>query len=218
MPLDPAAAEAFIRTHTAIESPPLVPELRLHLASEITPIWQASEAALAERGVEPPFWAFPWVGGQALARYLMDHPSMVAGRRVLDFGAGSGLVAIAAARAGAAAVRAADIDPTAAAAMALNARLNGVEIGIVCADVIGTDPAADVVAVGDMCYERVLAERLVRWLRGWAALGVIVLLGDPGRTYRPADGLEELARYRVPTSLELEDRTEREAAVWRLMP
>ena len=218
MPLDPAAAAEFIRRHTVIASPPLVPEITLHLATEITPIWQASEAALQASGVEPPFWAFPWAGGQALARHVLDHPATVAGRRVLDFGAGSGLVGIAAAKAGAAAVTAVDIDPTAAAAIGLNAALNGVVLDIRCEDMIDRDPAVEIVLVGDMCYERGLAERLVRWLRHWAARGVTVLLGDPGRSYRPADGLAEQARHIVPTSLELEDRTEREAVVWRLLP
>ncbi len=217
MPLDAQAAAQFIRQHTIPARPPLVPEITLHLATEITPIWQASEVALQEAGVEPPFWAFPWVGGQALARYLLDRPDLVAGSRVLDFGAGSGLVGIAAALAGAAAVRTVDIDPTAAAAIAVNAALNGVTVEILCTDMIDQPPEADIVLVGDMCYERVLAERLVRWLRRETAKGITVLLGDPGRTYRPADGLAELARYVVPTSLELEDRVEREAVVWRLL-
>jgi predicted nicotinamide N-methyase len=210
-------AAAFIRANTAIAMPPLVPEIRLHLASEITPIWQASEDLLARANVPPPFWAFPWAGGQALARYVLDHRGSVAGRRVLDFGAGSGLVAIAAALAGAANVVAAEIDDFAAAAITLNAALNGVIVAVETADLIGTVArACDVVLVGDMCYERPLADRLTAWLRMLARDGVIVLLGDPGRSYVPTSGLVALARYTVATSRELEDRESREGVVWRV--
>jgi predicted nicotinamide N-methyase len=212
-PSDPAA---FVRANTVVEAPPLVPEIRLHLASEITPLWHATEASLARDQLPPPYWAFAWAGGQALARHLLDHPALVRGQSVLDFGAGSGLVAIAAAMAGAR-VSAAEIDPFAAAAIALNAEVNGVEVAIERADVIGREPAPwQVVLAGDMCYERPLAERLTRWLRALASESVLVLLGDPGRAYLPSEGLEELARYEVPTPLELEDRTTREGVVWRL--
>jgi predicted nicotinamide N-methyase len=207
----------FIRANTAVATPPLVPEIRLHLATEITPIWQASEDMLARGNVPPPFWAFPWAGGQALARHVLDHRGIVAGKRVLDFGAGSGLVAIAAARAGAAAVAAAEIDDFAAAAIALNAALNGVAVAVETADLIGTAGAAwDVVLVGDMCYEQPLAERLTVWLRALAGDGVAVLLGDPGRSYVPTSGLTKLARYTVPTSRELEDRESRDGVIWRV--
>jgi predicted nicotinamide N-methyase len=209
--------EAFVRANTAIVSPPLVPELRLHLATEVTPLWEATEESLARSGLPPPYWAFAWAGGQALARYLLDRPATVAGRRVLDFGAGSGLVAIAAARAGADAT-AAEIDPFATAAIRLNARLNGVVVEVEESDVIGTPGRWDVVLAGDMCYERPLAERLTAWLRRLAGEGVAVLLGDPGRTYFPAGGVERLQSYTVPTSRELEDRDSREGAVWRLLP
>ena len=218
MKITPEEAVRFIRANTEITAPSIVPELKLHLATEITPIWQASETTLAAANVPPPFWAFAWAGGQALARHVLDRPSSVKGRRVLDFGAGSGLLAIAAAKCGADRVRAAEIDPIACAAIGLNAALNGVEIEIMEDDVIDREIGLDLVLVGDMCYERPLAERLVRWLRGAAARGVTVLLGDPGRSYRPTEGLVEVARYRVPTSLELEDRAEREGIVWRLMP
>jgi len=212
-PSDPAA---FVRANTVVAAPPLVPEIRLHLASEITPLWHATEASLARDQLPPPYWAFAWAGGQALARHLLDHPALVRGQSVLDFGAGSGLVAIAAAMAGAR-VSAAEIDPFAAAAIALNAEVNGVEVAIERADVIGREPAPwQVVLAGDMCYERPLAERLTRWLRALASESVLVLLGDPGRAYLPSEGLEELARYEVPTPLELEDRTTREGVVWRL--
>ena len=210
-------AAAFIRANTAIATPPLVPEIRLHLATEITPIWQASEDLLARADVPPPFWAFPWAGGQALARHVLDRPAIVAGRRVLDFGAGSGLVAIAAALAGAEAVVAAEIDDFAAAAIALNAALNGVAVTVERADLIGRAAGAwDVVLVGDMCYEQPLADRLTGWLRRLAGDGLTVLLGDPGRSYVPTSGLAALARYTVPTSRELEDRESREGVVWRV--
>jgi len=207
----------FIRANTAIATPPLVPEIRLHLATEITPIWQASEDMLARGNVPPPFWAFPWAGGQALARHVLDHRDIVAGKRVLDFGAGSGLVAIAAAQAGAAAVTAAEIDDFAAAAIALNAALNGVAVAVATTDLIGTPGNAwDVVLVGDMCYEQPLAERLTFWLRALAGDGVTVLLGDPGRSYVPTSGLTKLARYTVPTSRELEDRESRDGVIWQV--
>ncbi len=213
---EPADPTDFVRANTVVAAPPLVPEIRLHLTSEITPLWHATEATLAQAQLPPPYWAFAWAGGQALARHILDHPELVRGRAVLDFGAGSGLVAIAAAKSGAQAT-AAEIDPFAAAAIALNAALNGVGISIERRDVIGREPAPwEIVLAGDMCYERPLAERLTRWLRSLAARGVTVLLGDPGRAYLPAEGLEALARYEVPTPLELEDRTSRECLVWRL--
>ena len=213
----PSRQAAFIRANTAITPPPLVPEIRLHLATEITPIWQASEDMLARGQVPPPFWAFPWAGGQALARHVLDHRDIVAGKRVLDLGAGSGLVAIAAARAGAARVTAAEIDDFAAAAIALNAALNGVIVDVETADLIGASGGSwDVVVVGDMCYEQPLADRLTGWLRMLAGNGIMVLLGDPGRSYVPTSGLTALARYTVATSRELEDRESREAVVWRV--
>jgi predicted nicotinamide N-methyase len=218
MALPPAGTAAFIRANTALASPPLLPEIRLQLATEITPIWQASESELAAANLPPPFWAFAWAGGQALARYLLDRPETVRGRRALDFGAGSGVVAIAAALAGAATVEAAEIDPVACAAIRLNAALNGVALEVLEADVIGRRDRLDIVLAGDMCYERPLAERLVQWLAAAAGRGATVLLGDPGRTYLPIASLAEVARYRVPTSLELEDRTEREGIVWLLLP
>jgi len=201
----------FVRRNTTITASPLVPEIRLHLATEITPIWQATEEVLARSALPPPFWAFAWAGGQALARYLLDHPEVVAGRSVLDFGAGSGLVAIAAARAGAACVLAAEIDHFAAAAIAANAALNGVTIAVTTANALDTaDPGCEVVTAGDVCYERPMAERVTAWLRDLARRGGLVLLGDPGRAYLPSHGLHERARYLVPTSRELEDRESRD--------
>jgi predicted nicotinamide N-methyase len=199
--------------------PPLVPEIRLYLATEVTPIWLATEETLARSGLPPPFWAFAWAGGQALARYLLDHPAVVTGRSMLDFGAGSGLVAIAAAKAGAVSVVAAEIDNFAAAAIAANAALNDVEIAVQTADLLDTvNSGWDIVTAGDVCYERPMAERAMAWLRMLTARGTFVLLGDPGRAYLFAEGLIERARYLVPTSRELEDRETRETVVWEVLP
>jgi predicted nicotinamide N-methyase len=212
-------AADFIRNQTAIGTPPLLPEIKLHLASEVTPLWQATEAELARTQLPPPYWAFAWAGGQALARFVLDHPETVAGRDVLDFGAGSGLVAIAAAKAGARRVTAAEIDIFAAAAIGLNAAVNGVAVSIESDDLIGRAAAPwSVILVGDMCYERPLAERLIAWLQGLAQQGAEILLGDPGRAYLPRQALTPLARFQVPTPLDLEDRTTREGVVWRLAP
>ena len=213
---DPAR---FVRVNTAIAAPPLAPEIRLHLATEITPIWQATEDDLAESGLQPPFWAFPWPGGQALARHLLDNPATVAGKHVLDFAAGGGIAAIAAAMAGAARVTANDIDVYAVAAIELNATLNNVVLETATDDLTGNaNPGWDVVVAGDVCYERPMAERAMGWLRDLAGAGTLVLMGDPGRNFLPADGLEEIARYDVPTSIELEDRETRTAIVWRVLP
>jgi predicted nicotinamide N-methyase len=212
---DPAA---FIRANTAVEAPRLVPEIELHLASEITPIWEATEASLEKAGLPPPYWAFAWAGGQALARYVLDNPQLVRGRAVLDFGAGSGLVAIAAAKAGAARVTAADIDRFAAEAVALNAALNHVAVEVTTDDVIGRTAGFEAVLVGDMCYERPLADRVEAWLRELAARGTAVLIGDPGRTYFPKAGVERIARYSVETTREIEDTDLRMTGVWRIAP
>lgn len=212
--IDPAA---FVRAQTSLAPPQLVPEIRLHLATEVTPLWRATEATLAGNDVPPPYWAFAWPGGQALARYVLDHPADVAGRRVLDFASGSGIVAIAAARAGAA-VTAADIDGFAAAAIGLNAAANGVTVAVATDDLMDAPASWDMVLAGDVCYEQPMATRATAWLRRLAGQGVTVLLGDPGRSYRPTDGLRELARYQVPTSLDLETRTISETVVWRLLP
>ena len=218
-----ADSKDFIRRQTILAAPPLTPEIRLHLATEITPIWQATEESLARINVPPPYWAFAWPGGQALTRYLMDHADWVRDRRVLDFAAGSGLTAIGVAKAGAALVEAAEIDLYAAAAIELNAAANNVAIKVVMDDLVGRGLGADagrwdVVLAGDVCYEKPMADRVSAWFRQMAARGVTILMGDPGRAYLPGNGLVEVARYHVPTSLELEDRTERETIVWRLMP
>ena len=212
---DPAA---FIAAQTTIAHPPLVPEIKLHLATQITPIWEATEADLARMNLPPPYWAFAWPGGQALTRFLLDQPDWVKGKRVLDFAAGSGLSAIGAAMAGAARVEAAEIDDYASAAIALNARTNNVAIHLVNEDLIGSAPRWEIVLAGDVCYEKPMADRVIAWFRTLAGRGVAILMGDPGRAYLPQNGLVELSRYRVPTTLELEDRQIRETIVWRLMP
>lgn len=209
---DPAA---FILANTALIAPPLVPEIRLHLATEVVPLWRKTEEELEAEGVPPPYWAFAWAGGQALARYVLDHANETRGRSVLDFGSGSGIVAIAAAMTGAC-VLAADIDEFAAAAIALNAKANGVTLDITQDDVIGREDAWDIILVGDMCYERPLAERLLAWLTAGAANGARVFLGDPGRSYFPKSGVEKLATFHVQTTRELEDREIRETSVYAL--
>jgi predicted nicotinamide N-methyase len=213
--------ESFIRGHTALERPALVPELRLWLAAEYLPIWQATEDWLARNNVDPPYWAFCWPGGQAVARYLLDNPSVAAGRSVIDFAAGGGVASLAAMRAGAASAVANDIDPMAVAAIRLNAEANNLDV-----DIDGTDwlagaaaaPAADVVIAGDVCYERDMTALAMTWLRSHAARGRLVLLGDPGRNYFTADRLEALARYDIPTSLQLENHGLRQTTVWRVLP
>lgn len=205
--------DRFVRDNSQLLAPPLVPEIQLHLASEVIPLWRKTEEELAEIGVPPPYWAFAWAGGQALARYLLDNPAIAAGKRVLDFGSGSGLVAIAAAKAGAAHVVAADIDPFAIAAITRNADANNVIVHSIADNIIGTNDRFDLIVVGDMCYERPLAEKLMAWLKSAEA---DILLGDPGRTYFPRTGLVQLATYNVPTTRELEDREIRQTGVWRL--
>ncbi|MCG5239589.1 class I SAM-dependent methyltransferase [Azospirillum doebereinerae] len=208
----------FVRDNTTLATPPLLPEIQLHLATEVTPLWEATEETLAEKNLPPPYWAFAWPGGQAVARLMLDRPDLVAGKSVLDFAAGTGVVAVAAMMAGAARVQACDIDRFSLAAIALNAKANGVEVKAVSVDLVGRElPGIDVVLAGDVCYERPMAERVTAWLRTVAATGTLVLLGDPGRAYVPAHGLEKVATYTVPTSLELEDRTTRETTIWRLL-
>jgi predicted nicotinamide N-methyase len=210
---------AFVRANSVLETPPLIPEIRLHLAREVVPLWYKTEAELGREDTPPPYWAFAWAGGQALARYVLDEAAALnmPGARVLDFGAGSGLVAIAAAKAGAASVLAADIDLFSAAAIRQNAIDNDVVVDVTSDDVIGRDDPWTLILVGDMCYERPLAERLTAWLREHARAGATVLIGDPGRTYFPKAGVEKLATYEVPTSRDLEDRDMRQTGVYRLL-
>jgi len=211
------AQVAFIRANTEVTAASLVPEIRLHLATEVVPLWQATEASLEKAGLPPPYWAFAWPGGQACARHVLDNPRLVAGRRVLDLAAGCGVAAVAAAKMGARA-SASEIDRFALAAIGLNAELNGVEVTQVDRDVLDDPPGDwDTVLAGDLCYERPMADRVASWIKAQARAGVTVLMGDPGRAYKPADGLAEVARYVVPTSRDLEDRETRETILWRVL-
>jgi predicted nicotinamide N-methyase len=214
----PAARSAFILENTRLQSPPHTPELRLHLADEITPIWKLTEEALLEIGLPPPYWAFAWAGGQALARYVLDNPDVVTGKAVVDFASGSGLVAIATARAGATRVLAADIDGYCGEALALNARANGVVVGFTDVDLLDAPPPAwaDVILAGDICYEKPLAERVLAWLATARRGGATVLIGDPGRSYFPRTGLTLLAEYQVETTRELEDLAVKRTCVWAM--
>ena len=206
----------FIQRETKLGHPSLTPEVRLHLADAALALWQATESDMAEIDLPPPYWAFAWPGGQALARLCLDQPELVRGRRVMDFGAGGGVASIAAALSGAR-VAAVDIDAYAQAALGLNATANGVTVQILDHVSLETVPPTDILLFGDMCYERPLAEAVTTWGRLSARAGITVLLADPGRSYRPSDGLAEVARYKVPTSLDLEDSTERETVIWRML-
>jgi predicted nicotinamide N-methyase len=225
-PRDPAHAfRAFIEANTSVVAPPLLPELCLHLATEVTPLWHATSRDLSECGIEPPFWAFAWAGGQALARLVLDSPEIVRGRHVLDFASGSGLVAIAAALAGAAKVIAVELDPVAVVAIGLNAERHGVDIEVRLEDVLPSDArrsprwteACDVVLAGDVCYDQAMASRVIPWLLERAAEGALVLLGDPGRAYLPSEGLVEIARHRVPIIDDVEAGPEKWGVVYRVI-
>ena len=205
---------AFIAAHTTLIHAPLVPEISLHLATEITPIWQASETWLQQANVDPPFWAFAWPGGQATARHVLDNPALVRGRRVLDFAAGCGIAAIACAMAGAT-VDAAEIDGMAVAAITLNSVANNVTVTTLAQDVVGQPNRWDLILAGDVCYEAPMTAHILPWLRAMAAV-TEVWVADPGRAYLPTDGLTLLAEYDVPTSLELEDRVLRRTKLYRL--
>ncbi|AYM58337.1 hypothetical protein QOV31_002632 [Agrobacterium fabrum] len=209
--------ERFILDNAAIMHPPHVPELRLHLATEAHELWLKTEEELEEIGLPPPFWAFAWAGGQGLARYILDHPESVCGKRVLDFASGSGLVAIAAAKAGAAKVLAADIDPWTETAIRLNAALNGVDIGFTGLDLVGKPVDADVLLAGDVFYDRAFADLLVPWFVELTEKGMIVLVGDPGRAYLPKERLRAEATYQVPVTRALEDSDVKKTTVWRFI-
>lgn len=209
--------ESFIRSNTSLMTPPHVPEIRLHLASEAHDLWLKTEEELEEIGLPPPFWAFAWAGGQGLARYILDHSEIVAGKTVLDFASGSGLVAIAARLAGANHVLAVDIDPWAGTAIRLNAAENGVDLDFAGADIIGDAVDAGVILAGDVFYDRDFAEKLVPWFRRLAGGGRTVLVGDPGRAYLPKDRLEAQATYQVPVTRALEDSEVKKTTVWRFL-
>jgi predicted nicotinamide N-methyase len=207
----------FIRAHTRLLPVPHAPEISLHVADEATALWQKTEDELGEIGLPPPFWAFAWAGGQALSRYVLDHPEVVAGRRVLDFASGSGLVAIAAIKAGALHVTASEIDGFAAEAIRINAVANGVErqIEVTLADVIDSDHGWDTVLAGDICYQQDIALKVSAWLKRLSLRGATVLIGDPRRSYLPRTELIEIATYRVPTTRALEDAEIKTSSVWR---
>ena len=218
--IDPSleGRRAFILENTRLQSPPHTPELNLRLADEITPIWQMTEEALAEIGLPPPFWAFAWAGGQALARYVLDHPELVRSRQVIDFASGSGIVGIAAMKAGAAHVLCADIDGFCQAALSLNQAANDVVCDFTDADLLEAPaPASDVILAGDICYETPMTDRVMAWLQAARAQGATVLIGDPGRSYFPKSGLEKLAEYQVETTRELEDFAVKRTSVWTLV-
>jgi predicted nicotinamide N-methyase len=208
----------FVRANTRVARPAIVPELGLHLADPRTPLWALSEEDLTALGLPPPYWCYAWAGGQALARYLFDHPAEVAGKRLVDFAAGSGVVAIAAVKAGAAEVLAADIDPFCEAAVGLNAEINAVALGFTTADLLAAPPpGADLILAGDVWYRDGLADDVMTWLKAARAAGVRVLLGDPGRIHFPKDGVVRLAEYLVPTIGALEGADVMQAVVWELV-
>ena len=208
--------QAFIRANTALSAPALVPEIRLWLAAEDRPLWRAGEAELEAMGLGTPYWAFAWAGGQALARHVLDHPAEFFNRRILCFAAGSGLEAIACARAMAADIVATDIDPMAATAMAMNALANDVAFTVSMADVIGTRGDWDIVLIGDALYEQAMSARVLAWAHDLAHGGTRVLIGDPVRAYLKCDGLTLLARYPARTTSLLEDAGLGNASVWEV--
>ncbi len=207
---------AFIRANTRLLTPPLIPEIKLHLADESVPLWQKTEAQLGEINAPPPYWAFAWAGGQALARFLLDHPDATREKSVLDLGSGSGLTGLAALRAGAQKVIAADIDALAIAACRLNAAANGLVLDVTAADLLAAPPPpCDVVLVGDLFYERQLADRVLAFIESAKALGATVLIGDPQRNYFPKGRFTLLAEYQVPVTRDLEDSEFKTTAVWQ---
>lgn len=211
------AGAAFVLANTELLAPPLVPEIKLHLATQSLPIWEKTEAELGAVNVPPPYWAFAWPGGQALARHVLDHPALVSGRHVLDLGSGCGLGAIAAMRAGALSVLANDIDALALAAVRLNSEANEVALETTSADLLDDDLRGfDVVLVGDLFYERQLAARVLACIEASARQGVLVLIGDPRRNYFPQERFAPAARYDVPVTLDLEDSLVKPTTVWRL--
>ena len=215
--LDLSDPAAFVAVNTVKNHAPLVPEIALFLADESVPIWSLSDDEMADAGLPPPFWAFAWAGGQALARYVLDYPEVVAGKRVLDFATGCGISAIAAMQAGATSVLASDIDPFATACTELNAELNNVAISTTTDNLTGcTDLEIDVILAGDVCYEQPLSSEVHHWLTGIAQQGAKVFIGDPGRTYLYRDDLTARATYNVETTRELEDNDVRRTTVWQL--
>ncbi|MGA3488598.1 class I SAM-dependent methyltransferase [Micromonosporaceae bacterium DT55] len=211
-------ASDFVRLHATLAPVPFVPEVRLHQADEPIGLWELTEGEFRS-DQPPPFWAFAWAGGQALARYVLDHPEVVRGRRVLDLAAGSGLVAIAAMRAGATSVRAVEVDERAVAAILLNAEANGVPVDAELADLLDGDAGdAEVVLAGDVFYSDAMARRMLRFQLRAARAGARVLVGDPGRAFLPRERFRELAVYEVPVPPALESVTVKQTTVWELNP
>jgi len=211
------SARAFVLRHARLRPVPGLEEVRLYLADEVLPLWHAIQVETGDSDAALPYWAFAWAGGLALCRYLEEHPESVAGRNVFDLASGSGLCAIAAARAGAAAVTGADVDAFAAAAIELNARANGQRVAVVRRDVLDElPPAVDVILAGDCWYEAALAQRVLPWLRAARGRGIDVLVGDPGRRYLPTTELIELACYDVRTTTELEDLEQKQGRVYAM--
>ncbi|PYC64794.1 nicotinamide N-methylase [Streptomyces tateyamensis] len=217
---NPAAADgAFIRTATRLGPVPFVPEISLYMAEDAIELWETTERERGREGLPPPFWAFAWAGGTGVARYVLDHPELVTGRRVLDLAAGSGLVGIAAALCGAGEVLAAEIDSYAVAAIGINAEANGVAVTGLDADLLDGDGApAEVVLAGDVFYEREMAARFLPFLERAQARGATVVVGDPGRAYLPRHRFTALAEYQVPVVADLEDASVKRTTVWRLNP
>ena len=205
----------FVLANTRLIAPPLTPEIRLRLADEAVPIWKKTEDELGAMGLPPPFWAFAWAGGQALARYTLNHADLVTGKRVLDFASGSGLIAIAAGKAGAAEVTASDIDAFAIAAIEVNGAENGVAIAPRLENLIGADEGWEVVLAGDIAYEKDFAGAAMDWLQSLARRGASVLIGDPRRSYLPLDRLDCVTEYSVPVTRELEDSEIKRTGVFR---
>ncbi|MGU3573950.1 class I SAM-dependent methyltransferase [Brucellaceae bacterium C25G] len=206
---------SFIIENTRLQNLDFVPEIKLYLADEAHDLWHKTEAELAVIGLPPPFWAFAWAGGQGVARYILDNPELVRDKHILDFAAGSGLVGIAAMKAGARSVVGADIDVFTMPAMTLNAAANKVELTTISENLIGQDLGWDVVLAGDVFYDKAFADLLIPWLRQLARRGVLVLMGDPGRAYLPEDDLSEQAFYQVPVTRALEDADIKNTRVWR---
>jgi predicted nicotinamide N-methyase len=207
----------FVRANTRVARPAIVPELALQLADPTTPIWALSEAELKALGLPPPYWCYAWAGGQALARYLLEHPAEVAGRRVIDFATGSGVVALAAVKAGAGQVFAADIDPFCEAAVGLNAERNGLSLGFTSDNLLaGPPPAVDLILAGEVWHQGPLADEVITWLKAARGVGTRVLLGDPGRIHFPKEGVVRLADHVVPTIGALEGADVMRAVVWEL--
>lgn len=214
---DPAAVRRFIASNTRLMRPPLVPELQLHLAEESLEIWRRTEEELGQLNVPPPYWAFAWAGGQALARVVLDNSGFVRGKRVLDLGCGAGLASVVSLLAGATSVLAADIDRIALIATEMNAEANGVSVRTTARDLLdGLEDPVDVVLVGDLFYERQLADRVLALVEPLAKSGVLVLVGDPQRNYFPRGRFREVAAYKVPVTRDLEDAEIKNTAVWQV--